>query len=77
MAYDQPIFQVQPIDPVVLRVVDLARSVDFYRRLLGCEVERERLDRGLIHLRAGASLIDLIAIAIKCANGRSPSIFKS
>lgn len=62
MSSDQPIFKVQRIDHVVLRVVDLARSVDFYRRLLGCEVERERPDLGLIHLRAGASLVDLVAI---------------
>ena len=35
-------FDIQRIDHLVLRVRDLARSVDFYREVLGCRVERER-----------------------------------
>ena len=55
-------FAVQRIDHIVLRVRDLDRAEAFYRELLGCEVERRRDDLGLRHLRAGASMIDLIAI---------------
>ena len=55
-------FHVQRIDHVVFRVVDLARAENFYQRVLGCEVAKRRDDLGLLHLRAGASMIDLVAI---------------
>lgn len=57
-----PSFDVQRIDHLVLRVRDLARSVRFYGEVLGCQVERRREHLGLVHLRAGASMIDLIGI---------------
>lgn len=47
------------LDHVVLRVRDLGAMLGFYRDTLGCAVERE-LDAGLVQLRAGASLIDLV-----------------
>jgi glyoxylase I family protein len=55
-------FSVQRIDHLVFRVRDLARSVRFYSAVLGCEVVRQRDDLGLIHIRVGASVVDLIAI---------------
>lgn len=58
-------FAVLRLDHLVLRVRDLPRSVDFYRALLGCEVVKRRDDLGLVHLRAGASLIDLVSLAGK------------
>lgn len=57
-----PPFLVHRIDHLVFRVQDLDRSIAFYEDVLGCVVERRRDDLGLIHLRAGASLIDLVAI---------------
>lgn len=51
------------IDHVVLRVQDLARSERFFVEVIGCRVERRREDRGLLHLRAGASQIDLVSVA--------------
>ena len=51
------------IDHVVLRVRDLERMAQFYCDVLGCSVEH-RLDAvGLVQLRAGSSLIDLLATA--------------
>jgi catechol 2,3-dioxygenase-like lactoylglutathione lyase family enzyme len=50
------------IDHVVLRVADMARALRFYCDVLGCAVERRRDDLGLVHLRAGRSLIDLVAV---------------
>jgi glyoxylase I family protein len=48
---------------VVLRVRDLDRALGFYCGVLGCREER-RLDAlGLVQLRAGASLIDLVDVA--------------
>jgi glyoxylase I family protein len=55
-------FSVIRIDHLVFRVRDLATSIAFYRTVLGCEVVRRRDDLGLVHLRAGDSMIDLISI---------------
>lgn len=57
-----PPFAVQRLDHVVLRVADLARAIDFYQRVLGCAVARRNEAAGLVHLRAGASMIDLVAL---------------
>jgi len=56
----RPPFSVLRIDHVVLRVKDVERSIAFYCDVLGCTVEKRRDDLGLVHLRAGASLIDLV-----------------
>jgi glyoxylase I family protein len=55
-------FSVQRIDHVVFRVGDLSRSIAFYQAVLGCEVVRQREHLGLVHLRAGASMIDLVSV---------------
>ena len=59
---------------MVLRVVDAARMMAFYRDVLGCPVERDEPDIGLIQLRAGRSLIDLVDVAgvIGRAGGAAP-----
>lgn len=54
--------QVVGIDHLVLRAVDLERMVRFYGDALGCRVERRRDDLGLVQLRAGRSLIDLVSV---------------
>jgi len=55
-------FTVQGIDHVVLRVVDVEGVIWFYQDVLGCAVERRKDDLGLIQLRAGRSLIDLVDV---------------
>ncbi len=55
-------FQIQRIDHLVLRVQDLQRAVGFYRDVLGCTVARERPTLGMVHLHAGASMIDLVSV---------------
>jgi catechol 2,3-dioxygenase-like lactoylglutathione lyase family enzyme len=52
---------IKGIDHVVVRARDLERLVAFYGDVLGCAVEWRRDDLGLVHMRAGASLIDLVA----------------
>jgi glyoxylase I family protein len=53
-------FRVERIDHVVLRVRDTERMARFYEQALGFKVER-RLERiGLVQLRAGASMLDLV-----------------
>jgi glyoxylase I family protein len=55
-------FQIREIDHLVLRVVDLERMLDFYCGALGCTVEKRQDDIGLVQLRAGRSLIDLVPL---------------
>ena len=53
---------IREIDHLVLRVIDLNVMLRFYCDVLGCSVERRKDDIGLIQLRAGRSLIDLVPI---------------
>jgi glyoxylase I family protein len=53
--------QIREIDHVVIRAADLAALTRFYCDALGCRVEREQHDIQLVQLRAGRSLIDLVA----------------
>ena len=55
-------FEVQQIDHIVLRVRDSAAMEAFYRDALGCAVERRQEAIGMVQLRAGRSLIDLVAV---------------
>ncbi|HEY6418956.1 MAG TPA: VOC family protein [Candidatus Binataceae bacterium] len=52
--------KVAELDHVVLRCRDQARALDFYTRLLGLAEERRIEQIGLIQLRAGRSMIDLV-----------------
>ena len=54
--------EIRELDHVVLRVRDLERSLHFYVDVLGCREERRIDEIGLIQLRAGASLVDLVPI---------------
>jgi glyoxylase I family protein len=52
--------KVAELDHVVLRCRDQERAYDFYTRILGLSEERRIAQIGLIQLRAGRSMIDLI-----------------
>lgn len=71
-----PPFTVARIDHIVLRVADLERSARFYDDVLGLVVERRRDDLGLLQLRAGASIIDLVSLdgALGSKGGRGPGV---
>jgi len=55
-------FRIRDIDHIVIRVSDLERMIDFYCQVLGCTVEWRRPDLGLVHLRAGNAMIDLVPV---------------
>ncbi|WP_148874791.1 VOC family protein [Serratia marcescens] len=57
-----PPFSLKNIDHVVLRVRDMQNSLRFYTQVVGCEIAKQRPDLGLVHLRAGASMIDLVDV---------------
>ncbi len=62
------------IDHIVLRVRDVPSMIAFYVSVLGRVLEWERPDLGLVHLRAGTALIDLVDIAgpLGRQGGRAP-----
>ena len=51
---------VMGLDHVVLRVADIDRSIMFYEDVLGLHVERRLPEIGLVQLRAGTAMIDLV-----------------
>ena len=63
------------LDHIVLRVRDMERMVAFWRDALGCTVEKVQPQFGLVHIRAGSALIDLVDIAGKLGTegGGAPS----
>lgn len=54
--------RLREIDHLVLRVIDLDRMLTFYTAILGCTVERRQDEIGLVQLRAGSSLLDLVPV---------------
>jgi glyoxylase I family protein len=66
--------RIRDIDHLVLRVVDLDGMLRFYCGALGCTVERRQDDIGLVQLRAGRSIIDLVPVDGKLgkAGGAAP-----
>ena len=55
-----PAVRIKGLDHVVLRVADMDRMIKFYCDVLGCKVERKLETIGLVQLRAGSAMIDLI-----------------
>ncbi|HEY3074619.1 MAG TPA: VOC family protein [Burkholderiales bacterium] len=53
--------RLREIDHVVLRVTDMQRMVRFYAEVLGAEFVAYRPEFNMTHLRAGSSMIDLVA----------------
>jgi catechol 2,3-dioxygenase-like lactoylglutathione lyase family enzyme len=66
--------RIREIDHIVLRVSDLDRMIAFYGQVLGCEVVRRQDEIGLVQLRAGSSLVDLVPVDGKLgkAGGAAP-----
>ena len=67
-------FTIRDLDHVVLRIHDLDRALAFYCGVLGCPIERRQDRIGLIQLRAGRSLIDLVPLdgPLGLAGGAGP-----
>ena len=61
MASNAPI-TIRELDHVVLRTRDVSRLRDFYCTVLGCSVDKVQEAIGLVQLRAGRSLIDLVSV---------------
>lgn len=55
-----PLFKVAELDHLVLRCRNQPAMLDFYTRVVGLAEERRVESIGLIQLRAGSSMVDLI-----------------
>lgn len=66
--------RIREIDHLVLRVRALEPMLRFYCDGLGCSVEKRRDDIGLVQLRAGRSILDLVPVDGKLgsAGGAAP-----
>ena len=53
---------IREIDHIVLRVIALEPMLHFYGTVLGCPVQKRQDAIGLVQLRAGASMIDLVPV---------------
>jgi glyoxylase I family protein len=67
---DMPL-RVAELDHVVLRCRDVPRALEFYTGLLGLAEERRIEQIGLIQLRAGASMVDLVPTDRRDEPGRN------
>lgn len=54
--------EVKAIDHVVLRTSNIDAMIKFYSGVLNCPLERELEELGLVQLRAGSALIDLVPV---------------
>ena len=70
----QAAIEVEGIDHVVLRVADIERAIGFYCGVLGLSVDRRRPELGLVHLRAGRAMVDLVDATTAAARngGQAP-----
>jgi catechol 2,3-dioxygenase-like lactoylglutathione lyase family enzyme len=68
--------RIREIDHLVLRVIDLDQMLHFYCDVLGCTIERRQESIGLVQLRAGRSLVDLVPVdgELGSAGGAAPGI---
>jgi glyoxylase I family protein len=53
---------IREIDHVVLRVIDPVRVQRFYGEVLGCTEVRRQDEIGLVQLRAGSAMLDLVTV---------------
>jgi catechol 2,3-dioxygenase-like lactoylglutathione lyase family enzyme len=67
-------FELEGLDHVVLLVRDMAEAQRFYQQVLGCTVDRALPQYGMVQLRAGASLIDLVDIGASEGEWARPEV---
>jgi glyoxylase I family protein len=56
------LFHIKSLDHIVLRVADVEGCRHFYEVVLGCTVEKIHTEIGLLQLRAGDMIIDLLDV---------------
>lgn len=69
-----PPFELEGLDHVVLLVGDMDVARRFYCEVVGCRVDRDLPQYGMLQLRAGESLIDLVDIGGEEGSWARPSV---
>jgi glyoxylase I family protein len=54
--------RIRHLDHLVIRARNLEEMTGFYCNVVGCSLDKRVDELGLVHLRAGVSMIDLIAV---------------
>ena len=70
----KPPFDLRAIDHVVLIVDDLEAAVKWYAEVVGASEEHSLREYGMVQLRAGASMIDLVDAASKEGKWARPAV---
>ena len=70
----RPPFELEGIDHVVLLVHDMAEAQRFYEQVIGCTIDRSLPEFGMLQLRAGSSLIDLVDIGSEQGEWGRPEV---
>ena len=70
----RPPFALEGIDHILLLVNGMKPAVRFYTEVLGCTVEGALPQYGMLQLRAGAALIDLVDISAPEAAWARPPV---
>jgi glyoxylase I family protein len=70
----EPPFTLEGIDHILLLVNGMKPAVQFYADVLGCTVEGALPQYGMLQLRAGAALIDLVDISVPEAGWAKPPV---
>jgi glyoxylase I family protein len=69
-----PPFELRAIDHVVLIVDDLERAATWYAEVIGATEEHSLRQFGMVQLRAGASMIDLVDAASEKGEWARPKV---
>jgi glyoxylase I family protein len=70
----RPPFALEGIDHILVLVNGMKPAVQFYTEVLGCTVEGALPQYGMLQLRAGAALIDLVDISAPEAAWAKPPV---
>ena len=70
----KPPFTLEGIDHILLLVSGMKPATRFYTDVLGCTVEGALPQYGMLQLRAGAALIDLVDVAAPEASWARPPV---
>jgi len=69
-----PPFALEGIDHVLLLVSGMREALRFYCDVLGCHIEGELPEFGMVQLRAGVALIDLVDVGVTAGQWARPTI---
>lgn len=73
-ARSKPPFTLEGIDHILLLVNGMEPAVRFYTAVLGCKIEEKLPQYGMLQLRAGSALIDLVDISVSQAAWACPPV---